>query len=54
MNIIGKKMRKIIKKYGEAVVIRFSPEEMKTYNLEIGDILEMTITKVVKFDEGDK
>jgi antitoxin component of MazEF toxin-antitoxin module len=34
-------MKKIIKQWGNSLVIRFNPEEVKTYDLHEGDILEL-------------
>lgn len=44
-------MKKIIKKYGNAKVIRLSPDELKIYELETGDIIEIDIKKI---NRGDK
>ena len=41
------KMKKIIKKYGCSYVIRLSPDEMKWNNFKAGDVLEVTIKKVI-------
>jgi len=38
-------MKKIIKTYGNAVIIKFSPEEQKIYHLKEGDIIDITIIK---------
>lgn len=34
-------MKKIIKRWGRSLVIRFSPEEMKVFDLKQGDIVEL-------------
>lgn len=34
-------MKKIIKKWGDSLVIRLSPEEVKIFNLKEGDIIEI-------------
>jgi antitoxin component of MazEF toxin-antitoxin module len=36
-------MKKIIKKYGSSFVIRITPEEMKVYGLNLGDIIDIEI-----------
>lgn len=38
-------MKKIIKKWGDSAVIILTPEELKIYNIKIGDILELEINK---------
>lgn len=45
-------MRKRLKKYGHANIIRFSPEDMINYNLKTGDIIEFT--QIVKIQDGKK
>lgn len=39
-------MKKIIKKYGSAHVIRLTPEELKIYDLQVDDVIDMTIIKI--------
>jgi antitoxin component of MazEF toxin-antitoxin module len=34
-------MKKIIKKWGDSLVIRFSPDDVKIFNLKEGDIVEI-------------
>jgi len=41
-------MKKEIKKYGNAIVIRLNPEEQKVYDLREGDIIDIQIKKEVK------
>ena len=41
-------MEKIIKKYGSSHVVRLDPEDMIINNLEEGDIIDFTITKIRK------
>ena len=46
-------MEKIVKKYGDAWVITFDPEDRKINEIEEGDILELTITKIHKNKKED-
>lgn len=39
-------MRKQIKKWGDSAIIVLSPEDLKTYDLKIGDIID--ISDIVK------
>ena len=39
-------MKKFIKKIGRACVIAFTPENLKEYGLEEGDLIHLTITKI--------
>ena len=34
-------MKKILKKWGGSIIIRFSPEEVKIFNLKKDDVLEL-------------
>lgn len=34
-------MKKIIQKYGNALVIRFNKDDVQWYNLKVGDILDL-------------
>jgi antitoxin component of MazEF toxin-antitoxin module len=34
-------MKKIIKKWGPSLVIRFSPDDMEMYGIKEGDIIEI-------------
>lgn len=38
-------MKKIIKKWGDSLVIRISPEEAKVLKIKQGDIVSVTIKK---------
>jgi antitoxin component of MazEF toxin-antitoxin module len=38
-------MKKIIKKYGNSVVVLFDKEDQKIYNLKEGDVIEFEIKK---------
>lgn len=38
-------MKKIIKKWGDSLVIRFSPEECEIHDLEKGRVIDFTITR---------
>lgn len=42
---ITKDMKKIIKKYGNSLVIIFNSEDSKIYNLKEGDIINLEISK---------
>ena len=44
-------MKKIIKAYGKSTIITLSPEDLKIYELEIGDIVEIHLIKVEKQEE---
>lgn len=48
MNIYGLLMEKIIKKYGNALIIRFDKEDVKIYDLNEGDILNIELEKIKK------
>ncbi len=39
-------MKKQIKRYGNTFVIRISPEQMRDYEFEENDNVEVTITKI--------
>jgi len=39
-------MRKQIQKYGNSCVIRLSKDDLKIYNLKVGDIVDVEIEKV--------
>lgn len=39
-------MRKIIKKYGDSLVVVINSEDSKAYGLKEGDIVEISIEKV--------
>jgi hypothetical protein len=39
-------MKKIVKKYGDSLVISFSKEEIKIYDIHEGNIIDFVITKV--------
>jgi hypothetical protein len=39
-------MKKLIKQYGTATVLRFSKEEKEIYGIEPGKVVEFTIHKV--------
>ena len=41
-------MKKILKQWGNTLVIRISPEEREVYDLNEDDIVELTIIKVSK------
>ena len=48
------KMKKIIKKYGGTLILNFTAEEQKIYNLEEGDKIQITITHVNGKKKGVK
>ena len=39
-------MEKIIKKWGNSLVIRFNPEELEINKITEGDVVEITIKKL--------
>ena len=41
-------MKKIIKKYGDSAVILLNPEDLKIYELKIGDVVDIELVKVKK------
>ena len=41
-------MKKIMKNYGNTLVMVFDKEDQQTEGLEEGDIVELTIIKVIK------
>lgn len=48
-------MKKIIKKWGNSLVVRLSAEELAIIGLSEGDVIEFTITSVEKRKKkGDK
>ena len=38
-------MKKIIKKWGESLIIRLSPDEIQIYDLKEGDAIDIEIIK---------
>lgn len=49
------KMKKLIKKWGESLVIVFNKEDRKIYpSIKEGNVLEFTITNCSKKKEGDE
>lgn len=47
-------MKKIITKYGNSFVIKLNPDDRKIYDLNEGDLIEITITKITKKQNGNK
>lgn len=43
-------MKKIIKKWGNCIVITFNPEEAKIYDLEVGDVINFNLKHTEKED----
>ena len=41
-------MRKEIKQHGNSVAIVFTREDLKMENMDKGDIIDFTITKIIK------
>lgn len=41
-------MRKEIKKWGHSFVIRFSPEEMRTNDLKLGTVIDLSDMVIIK------
>jgi len=39
-------MKKIIKEYGNSKVIRLSSDDLKIYELEVGDVVELHLRKI--------
>ena len=44
-------MKKILKKWGNSLVIVLTPEDAKVYDIQEGDFIELTITKIKKLKE---
>lgn len=47
-------MRKELKKWGDSVVIVLSPEDLKVYNLDVGDFIEIGKIEKVNLNGGKK
>ncbi len=49
-------MRKIIKQYGNSAVIILSSEDLKAYEMKVGDVVELSITSIhnIKAKAGGK
>lgn len=47
-------MKKIIKKWGDSIVIRFSPEEVRIFNLKEGDVIEIDDEVFAKANKKEK
>lgn len=46
-------MRKQLKKWGDSVIIVISPEDLKNYNLKVGDIIDISdLVKIKKRKNG--
>ena len=45
-------MKKIIKAYGTSTIITLSPEDLKIYDLKVGDVVEVHLIKLGKIDEN--
>lgn len=43
-------MKKIVKRYGNSLVVIFSNDEKKIWNLQEGDVIDMTIDKPVNWN----
>jgi hypothetical protein len=52
--IVNKNMRKEIQRYGNAMIIRFSPEEQRTHNIQIGKIFEVILIELMKGGQDGK
>ena len=48
---IHNKMRKVIKKYGNSIVIILTPEDMKAWRLKTGDIIDISDIVKVKYED---
>ena len=42
-------MKKIIKKYGDSLVINFTKDERKLYRLKEGDVIDVEINKPIDY-----
>lgn len=47
-------MKKIIKKYGQSFIIVISPDDMKIYNLKVGDIISFEIEKIANINSNTR
>jgi len=45
-------MKKIIRKWGDSIVIRLTPEEAEIYELKKGDVVDIEICKLNKKKEA--
>ena len=43
---MGIKLRKQIQTYGNSIVIRFNPSDIKVYNIKVGEIYDVELTKI--------
>ena len=41
-------IKKIVKKYGDSLIVSFTSEEQKIYGIEVGDILEISDMIIIK------
>lgn len=44
-------MEKIVKRYGNSIIITIDKEDQRIYNVQEGDTISLTITKVSKLKE---
>ncbi len=40
-------MKKFVKKYGDSLIVNFTKDEKKLYNLKVDDVIDVTIDKPV-------
>lgn len=47
-------MKKVIKRYGNSYVIKLSPDEIRIYDLEEGDFVDIEMMRINKDKGGDQ
>lgn len=47
-------MKKMVKKYGNSLVVTFDAEDQKIHNIEEGDILDLSDMTITKGDGKDE
>ena len=47
-------MKKLVRKYGNSIVIKLSPEELKIYDIEEGDLIDFSDLIVIKKSKKKK
>ena len=45
-------MRKIIKKWGDSFILTLTPEDMKVYEMQEGDVIEIAVAKVINSEHN--
>ena len=45
------KIQKVVQKYGNATIIRFNMDQVREMKLGEGDIMDITINKIKRFED---